>query len=102
MGVLQQHPRYFSNGVVVVVVEMKDCVRSCVNSLSKPSFYIFLSCYEPSPLFTLLSLRVTFSPIFSRCATVGNHVLLWLHVRLGQLLCVYDLLPCMRLTGTRG
>lgn len=27
----------------VVVVKMKDCVRSCVNTLSKPSFYIFLN-----------------------------------------------------------
>lgn len=50
----------------------------------------------------LVVLWVTFSLIFSRCATVGNHVLLWLHVCLGQLLCVYDLLPCMRLTGTGG
>lgn len=41
-------------------------------------------------------------PVCFRCAAVGNHVLLWLHVCLGQLLCVHDFLPCMCLTGAGG
>lgn len=41
-------------------------------------------------------------PVFFRCATVGNHVLLWLHVCLGQLLCVHDFLPSVCLTGAGG
>lgn len=41
-------------------------------------------------------------PLSFRCAAVGDHVLLWLHVCLGQLLCVHDFLPCMCVTGAGG
>lgn len=36
-----------------------------------------------------------------RCPTAWDHVLLWLHVCPGQLLCIYDLLPslCFSCTG---
>lgn len=40
--------------------------------------------------------------LFSRSASVGDHVLFWLYVRPGQLLCLHDLLPCVCLPGPGG
>lgn len=98
---LQQHPRYFSNGVWWCWWKWRLCVELCKYFVQ--TFFLHLSeLLRPIFSFHFVVLWVTVSPIFSRCATVGNHVLLWLHVCLGQLLCVYDLLPCMRLTGTGG
>lgn len=81
--------------------------RMCAE-LGKYLFFVQTFFLHLSELLWIISslhflvLWVTSSPIFSRCAAIGNHVLLWLHVRLGQLLCVYDLLPCLRLTGAGG
>lgn len=81
--------------------------RMC-GELCKYLFFLqtfFLHLYELLWIISSLHFLVLWlpsSPIFSRCAAIGNHVLLWLHVRLGQLLCVYDLLPCLRLTGAGG
>ena len=40
--------------------------------------------------------------LLSRCASVRDHVLFWLYVCPGQLLCLYDLLPCVRLPRPGG
>lgn len=45
---------------------------------------------------------VNICQIYFRCPAARNHVLLRLHVCLGQLLCVYDLLPSMCLFGAGG
>lgn len=90
------------------IISFKRCVHeNCVNTcaMSTPSFCIFLKDYESygsSLCLILLTRDSLFFPLFSRCASAGNHVLLWLHVCLGQLLCVYDLLPCLRLAGAGG
>lgn len=57
-------PKIFFKWFVVMVVKIKDCVRSCVNTLSKPSFYIFLNCYEQSPPFILLCRESLFPQYF--------------------------------------
>lgn len=47
-------------------------------------------------------MRIIINVIFCRGSPVGNHVLLRMYVSPGQLLCVHDLLPCMRFTGAGG
>lgn len=69
----------------------KECVWSCVRALC-----------PPLPISSFLHFEPLSPSTPSRCAAAGNHVLLRLHVRLGQLLCVHDLLPRLRLPGAGG
>ena len=47
-------------------------------------------------------MRIISSVTFGRGSPVGDHVLLRVHVCPGQLLCVHDLLPCVRVPGAGG
>lgn len=44
----------------------------------------------------------SFLYFFFRCASVRDHVLFWLYVSPGQLLCLHDLLPGVCLPGSGG
>lgn len=97
-----QHPQsYLSN-----VCSARVCVELCEFLCCVQTFLLHFS--ERSRILRIFSSLdfldswVTFFPLFSRCASAGNHVLLRLHVCVGQLLCVYDLLPRLRLAGPGG